>query len=188
MTAGRGRGALLARMLGAACPRPALRAQLHDSGVSSSAGHPLLCTLALAFAPLAGCLPEGDQGFARRGGATPQPRPFRHPACPPRAPQARLQVELASLNYAASRLVRVVDAASGRRTAFGLDGDVEVVSARERGRSGSSAGGWMGLGLGGFRLGPRHQQALQQHGRAQHGVEKRGRGQHRRRPIILKRR
>lgn len=42
--------------------------------------------------------------------------------------------------------VRVVDASTGKRTAFGLEGDVEIVSARERGRSGSSTGG---LGAGG---------------------------------------
>ena len=66
--------------------------------------------------------------------------------CP--RPQARLQVELASLNYAASRLVRTVDAATGRRTAFGLDGGTEVVSARERGRSGSSAGEGRGVVMG----------------------------------------
>ncbi|PRW45451.1 GTP-binding chloroplastic [Chlorella sorokiniana] len=63
-----------------------------------------------------------------------------------RTAEARLQVELASLEYKASRLVRVVDASTGKRTAFGLEGDVEIVSARERGRSGSSAGG---LGAGG---------------------------------------
>lgn len=45
-----------------------------------------------------------------------------------------------------SAQVRVVDAATGKRTAFGLEGDVEIVSARERGRSGSSTGG---LGAGG---------------------------------------
>ncbi|KAL4437274.1 hypothetical protein ABPG75_004413 [Micractinium tetrahymenae] len=63
-----------------------------------------------------------------------------------RTREARLQVELASLNYAASRLVRIVDASTGRRTAFGLEGDTEVVSARERGRSGSGAGGLGGAG------------------------------------------
>ncbi|KAI7842133.1 hypothetical protein COHA_004325 [Chlorella ohadii] len=63
-----------------------------------------------------------------------------------RTAEARLQVELASLEYKASRLVRVVDASTGKRTAFGLEGDVEIVSARERGRSGSSSGG---LGAGG---------------------------------------
>ncbi|PSC73950.1 GTP-binding chloroplastic [Micractinium conductrix] len=64
-----------------------------------------------------------------------------------RTNEARLQVELAQLEYASSRLVRVVDAASGRRTAFGMTGHmVEVVSARERGRSGSSTGGLGGAG------------------------------------------
>ena len=39
-----------------------------------------------------------------------------------------------------------MDAATGKRTAFGLEGDTEIVSARERGRSGSATGG---LGAGG---------------------------------------
>ena len=55
--------------------------------------------------------------------------------------QARLQVELAALEYKASRLVRIVDATTGRCTAFGLAGEeAEIVSARERGRSGGSSG------------------------------------------------
>ncbi|CAD7700806.1 unnamed protein product, partial [Ostreobium quekettii] len=55
--------------------------------------------------------------------------------------EAKLQVELAKLEYESSRLVRVMDA-SGMRGAFG-EGR-EVVSARDRGSSGSS-----GLGGGG---------------------------------------
>lgn len=61
--------------------------------------------------------------------------------------EARLQVELASLEYRASRLVRTIDAPTGKRHVFG--GDVEVVSARERGRSGSTSGGLGGGGGGG---------------------------------------
>ncbi len=41
-----------------------------------------------------------------------------------------MQVELASLDYKASRLVRSLDAASGRRGGFGEGGLTEVVSAR----------------------------------------------------------
>jgi 50S ribosomal subunit-associated GTPase HflX len=64
-----------------------------------------------------------------------------------RTAEARLQVELASLEYKASRLVRVVDAATGKKTAFGLAGEAaEIVSARERGRSGSGSGGLGGAG------------------------------------------
>ena len=40
------------------------------------------------------------------------------------------QVELASLQVKASRLVRSVDAASGMRRGFGADGQTEIVSAR----------------------------------------------------------
>ncbi|CAL5220216.1 g2192 [Coccomyxa viridis] len=63
-----------------------------------------------------------------------------------RTREAQLQVELASLDYKASRLVRSLDAASGQRGGFGEGGLTEVVSARERGRSGGSSGG---LGGGG---------------------------------------
>ena len=41
-----------------------------------------------------------------------------------------MQVELASLDYKASRLVRSLDAASGQRGGFGEGGLTEVVSAR----------------------------------------------------------
>ena len=41
-----------------------------------------------------------------------------------------LQVELAALDYRSSRLVRVLDAATGKRMGFGEDGATEVVSAR----------------------------------------------------------
>ena len=41
-----------------------------------------------------------------------------------------MQVELASLDYKASRLVRSLDAASGQRGGFGEGGLSEVVSAR----------------------------------------------------------
>lgn len=41
-----------------------------------------------------------------------------------------VQVELASLDYKASRLVRSLDAASGQRGGFGEGGLTEVVSAR----------------------------------------------------------
>jgi GTP-binding protein HflX len=58
-----------------------------------------------------------------------------------RTREARLQVELAHLDYAASRLVRVRDPATGKRRGFGMRGEVQVVSARERGRSGASSGG-----------------------------------------------
>eukprot|EP00873_Tetraselmis_striata_P011987 jgi/Tetstr1/432251/TSEL_002286.t1 len=60
--------------------------------------------------------------------------------------EARLQVELAELQLRASRLVRGRDA-SGERTTFA--GGVEVVSARERGRGSSSAGGLGGAAGGG---------------------------------------
>ncbi|KAK9828582.1 hypothetical protein WJX72_000864 [[Myrmecia] bisecta] len=63
--------------------------------------------------------------------------------------EARLQVELASLEYKASRLVRVADPNSGGRKGFGEAGSTEVVSARERGRSGSASGGLGGGGGGG---------------------------------------
>ncbi|GAB4821475.1 hypothetical protein N2152v2_008521 [Parachlorella kessleri] len=65
-----------------------------------------------------------------------------------RTKKARLQVELASLEYKASRLVRVVDPRTGKRRGFGLNAETEVVSARERGRSGSGSGG-LGAGMGG---------------------------------------
>lgn len=58
-------------------------------------------------------------------------------------------MELAGLEYKASRLVRVADPSSGKRRGFGLGGEVEVVSARERGRSGSGSGGLGGAGGGG---------------------------------------
>ena len=41
-----------------------------------------------------------------------------------------VQVELASLEYKASRLVRVVDPRTGKRRGFGLNAETEVVSAR----------------------------------------------------------
>ena len=41
-----------------------------------------------------------------------------------------LQVELAALEYRSSRLVRVLDAATGQRLGFGEGGATEVVSAR----------------------------------------------------------
>ncbi|DBA79692.1 TPA: hypothetical protein ACH3X1_008363 [Trebouxia sp. C0004] len=66
-----------------------------------------------------------------------------------RTREARLQVELAALEYRSSRLVRVLDAATGQRMGFGEGGASEVVSARERGRSGSSSGGLGGAGGGG---------------------------------------
>lgn len=66
-----------------------------------------------------------------------------------RTKEAKLQVQLAQLEYAGSRLVRIVDAATGRRRGFGIGGEVEVVSARERGRSGSGSGGLGGAGGGG---------------------------------------
>ncbi|KAL0050946.1 hypothetical protein WJX82_010817 [Trebouxia sp. C0006] len=66
-----------------------------------------------------------------------------------RTREARLQVELAALEYRSSRLVRVLDAATGQRMGFGEGGATEVVSARERGRSGSSSGGLGGAGGGG---------------------------------------
>ncbi|KAL3161798.1 hypothetical protein ABBQ38_008890 [Trebouxia sp. C0009 RCD-2024] len=66
-----------------------------------------------------------------------------------RTREARLQVELASLEYRSSRLVRVLDTATGQRLGFGVDGATEVVSARERGRSGSTSGGLGGAGGGG---------------------------------------
>ncbi|KAL3161447.1 hypothetical protein ABBQ32_010332 [Trebouxia sp. C0010 RCD-2024] len=66
-----------------------------------------------------------------------------------RTREARLQVELAALEYRSSRLVRVLDTATGQRLGFGVDGATEVVSARERGRSGSSSGGLGGAGGGG---------------------------------------
>lgn len=40
------------------------------------------------------------------------------------------KVEMASLDYKASRLVRNVDAATGQRAGFGEGGLTEVVSAR----------------------------------------------------------
>lgn len=40
------------------------------------------------------------------------------------------QVEMAALDYKASRLVRSVDAATGQRAGFGEGGLTEVVSAR----------------------------------------------------------
>eukprot|EP00249_Psilotum_nudum_P012891 c24029_g1_i2 orf=438-1673(-) len=48
--------------------------------------------------------------------------------------EARLQVELAALNYKRSRLVRI-SSKEGRRT-FGMDSEAEVVSARGRGTGG----------------------------------------------------
>lgn len=44
--------------------------------------------------------------------------------------QYHVQVELASLEYRSSRLVRVLDTATGQRLGFGVDGATEVVSAR----------------------------------------------------------
>lgn len=44
--------------------------------------------------------------------------------------QLRWQVELAAVEYKASRLVRALDAASGQRAGFGEGGLTEVVSAR----------------------------------------------------------
>ena len=41
-----------------------------------------------------------------------------------------MQVEMASLNYKNSRLVRSVDSKTGARKGFGIDGITEVVSAR----------------------------------------------------------
>ena len=41
-----------------------------------------------------------------------------------------VQVELAALEYRSSRLVRVLDAATGQRMGFGEGGATEVVSAR----------------------------------------------------------
>lgn len=41
-----------------------------------------------------------------------------------------VQVELAALEYRSSRLVRVLDTATGQRLGFGVDGATEVVSAR----------------------------------------------------------
>eukprot|EP00887_Chlorella_sp_A99_P005965 scaffold29.g5965.t1 len=63
--------------------------------------------------------------------------------------QARALVELAELDYKASRLVRTADPTTGKRRGFGLGGEVEVVSARERGRSGSGSGGLGGAAGGG---------------------------------------
>lgn len=40
------------------------------------------------------------------------------------------QVELAALEYRSSRLVRVLDSATGQRMGFGEGGATEVVSAR----------------------------------------------------------
>jgi len=40
------------------------------------------------------------------------------------------QVELAALEYRSSRLVRVLDTATGQRMGFGEGGATEVVSAR----------------------------------------------------------
>ena len=40
------------------------------------------------------------------------------------------QVELAALEYRSSRLVRVLDSASGQKLGFGEGGATEVVSAR----------------------------------------------------------
>eukprot|EP00884_Botryococcus_braunii_P017700 jgi/Botrbrau1/4613/Bobra.60_2s0096.2 len=59
------------------------------------------------------------------------------------------KVEMAQLEYQASRLVRGVSAAAGLRAGFGDASATEVVSARERGRSGSSSGGLGGAGGGG---------------------------------------
>ncbi|KAK9826096.1 hypothetical protein WJX81_002388 [Elliptochloris bilobata] len=64
-----------------------------------------------------------------------------------RTREARLQVEMAALDYRASRLVRTLDPVTGKRGGFG-EGS-EVVSARERGRSGSTSGGLGGAGGGG---------------------------------------
>ncbi|CAL8470607.1 g10149 [Coccomyxa elongata] len=66
-----------------------------------------------------------------------------------RTREARLQVEMASLDYKASRLVRSMDAVTGQRAGFGEGGATEVVSARERGRSGGMSGGLGGSGGGG---------------------------------------
>ncbi|BDA45810.1 probable GTPase HflX [Coccomyxa sp. Obi] len=66
-----------------------------------------------------------------------------------RTREARLQVEMASLDYKASRLVRSLDTATGQRAGFGEGGATEVVSARERGRSGGMSGGLGGSGGGG---------------------------------------
>ena len=66
-----------------------------------------------------------------------------------RTKEAKLQVQLAQLEYLGSRLVRVVDPNTGKRRGFGASGEVEVVSARERGRSGAGSGGLGGAGGGG---------------------------------------
>lgn len=66
-----------------------------------------------------------------------------------RTKEAKLQVQLAQLEFLASRLVRVVDPNTGKRRGFGASGEVEVVSARERGRSGAGSGGLGGAGGGG---------------------------------------
>lgn len=44
--------------------------------------------------------------------------------------QLAVQVELAALEYRSSRLVRVLDTATGQRMGFGEGGATEVVSAR----------------------------------------------------------
>ena len=64
-----------------------------------------------------------------------------------RTKEAKLQVQLAQLEYLGSRLVRVVDPNTGKRRGFGASGEVEVVSARERGRSGAGS-----VDLGGPRI------------------------------------
>ena len=66
-----------------------------------------------------------------------------------RTKEAKLQVQLAQLEYLGSRLVRVMDPNTGKRRGFGASGEVEVVSARERGRSGAGSGGLGGAGGGG---------------------------------------
>lgn len=62
-----------------------------------------------------------------------------------RTREARLQVELAALEYRATRLVRARDVGSGKKQVFGAGS--EVVSARGRGRSGGTSGG-LGGGAG----------------------------------------
>ncbi|KAK9812168.1 hypothetical protein WJX73_001336 [Symbiochloris irregularis] len=66
-----------------------------------------------------------------------------------RTREAKLQVEMASLDLRASRLVRSVASHTGQRAGFGEEGATEVVSARQRGRSGSSSGGLGGAAGGG---------------------------------------
>ncbi|GMH43849.1 hypothetical protein BSKO_11783 [Bryopsis sp. KO-2023] len=61
--------------------------------------------------------------------------------------EAKLQVQLAALEYESTRLVRIVDE-FGQRVGFGEGGSMEVVSARQRGRGGSEGGGMGGGGAG----------------------------------------